>query len=193
MKSTVIAVITAVGVLCATGLAAAPLKLKPANPQPSGVKSGLNVVYGYADEGAHIKSLADARAVLKKSAERGAPLKGLDYRDTNEGEKTLTSKRALNVAARITGYVRFDEPGVYDIEFLTNDGLSAKIGGQRVGFFDGRQPCDSTTIVQVEAPSAGWYPLDAVYFQRLGTACLHMKMGPAGGKRRWMPNSAFGR
>lgn len=193
MKTRLIGMIATLGLICATTVMAAPLKLTPANPQPSAgqLKKGLAVTYGYVAEGQHIKSLADAASALKSKSERGKPLKGLDYRDSNEGDKTLTSKRALNVAASISGYFKFDKPGVYDIEFLTNDGLDAKIGGQRVGKFDGRQPCESTRIVQVEAPSAGWYKLEALYFQRLGTACLHMRMAPSGGKMQWMPNSAF--
>lgn len=169
----------------------APLKLKPADPQPGAPKPGLSVTYAYPEE--DIKTLADAAAALKAKPEPGRALKGLDYADTTEGQITLTSKRALNVAARIRGFVRFDAPGLYDIEFLTNDGLDARIGGQQVGFFDGRQTCDSTVVVPVEVPAAGWYPVSVLYFQRLGTACLHMKMGPSGGKRTWMKDAAFAR
>lgn len=193
MKTRLIGVIAAIGLMCGAAAMAAPLQLTPANPQPSAgqLKKGLAVNYGYVAEGQHIKSLADAASVLKSGSERGKPLKGLDYRDTNEGDKVLTSKKAFNVAASISGYFKFDKPGVYEIEFLTNDGLNAKIGGQRVGMFDGRQACESTRIVQVQAPSAGWYKLEALYFQRLGTSCLHMRMAPSGGKMTWMPNSAF--
>lgn len=180
-----------VALVCAGSALAAPLKLSPANPQPSGVKPGLSVTYAYPEE--DIKTLADASAALKAKSERGAPLAGLDHRDTNEGDLTMTSKRAQNVAAHITGYVRFDAPGVYEIEFLTNDGLRARIGGQVVGFFDGRQPCDTTPVVEVEVPVAGWYPVDTLYFQRLGTACLHMRWAPIGKKLSWTPNAAFGR
>lgn len=170
---------------------AEPLKLTPADPQPGGLKSGLTVQYAYPDQ--DIKTLAQAQSALSAGAKSGPPLTGLDYRDTNKGDPTLTSERALNVAARIRGFVKFDAPGEYEIEFLTNDGLDANIGGQQVGFFDGRQTCDSTRIVEVEAPVAGWYPVDILYFQRLETACLHMRWGPLGGKRTWTPNAAFGR
>jgi len=88
--------------------------------------------------------------------------------------------------------VRFDKPGTYNIDFLTNDGLDARISGQRVGYFDGRQPCDTTFATEVEVPKAGWYPLKILYFQRLGTSCLHMRRAPEGSEPTWMPNSAFG-
>ncbi|UWQ92686.1 PA14 domain-containing protein [Aliisedimentitalea scapharcae] len=189
MKPLLTGTLAVVAFCCATLVAAAPLKLKPANPQPSGLRSGLSVVYAYPDE---VKSLNDADAALRKGAQAGRPLKGLDYRDTNEGDKTLTSKRALHVVAKIKGYVKFDAPGVYNIDFLSNDGLRAKIGGQLVSRFDGRQPCEPTYGSEVEVPVAGWYPLDIVYFQRLGTSCLHMRSAPAGKRITWMPNKAFG-
>lgn len=193
MKFAPIGIIAALGMLCASAVFAAPLMLTPASPQPGGLKGGLSVSYGYAAEGQHIKMLTDARGVLKAGAHRGTPLRGLDYRDGNKGDRTLTSKQAENVAASINGYIRFDQPGVYDLDFFTNDGLSASIGGQKVGFFDGRQTCDSTVVAEVEVPSAGWYKFSAVYFNRLNTSCLMMRWAPKGGKMKWVPNNAFGR
>ncbi|WP_413221595.1 PA14 domain-containing protein [Tritonibacter mobilis] len=168
---------------------AAPVKLTPANPQPSGLKPGLSVRYAYPSD---VKSLAAARSALKYKVEQGAPLKGLDYRDTELGQNVLTAKRAERVVADIRGYVRFDAPGIYTIDFLTNDGLHAVVGGQVVGEFDGRQPCEETFAVEVEVPEAGWYPLKALWFQRTNTACLHMRAAPAGKRPKWMPNAAFG-
>ncbi|MDE4134970.1 hypothetical protein PXK00_17810 [Phaeobacter sp. QD34_3] len=172
----------------AGSLAAEPVTLQPADPQPGKLRAGLAVMYAYPQD---VRDLTEASAALKRGAEVGRPLAGLDHRDTNEGDNTLTSNRALHVAARISGYVRFDKPGVYNIDFLTNDGLRARIGGQIVGEFDGRQSCDTTVMTEVKVPVAGWYPLDALYFQRLGTACLHMRMGPEGKRLRWMPDAAF--
>ncbi len=177
------------GVTLAGAALAAPLKLTPANPQPTGLKPGLSVRYAYP---ADVKNLAAARSALNYSSEQGAPLKGLDHRDTEIGENVLTSKRAERVVAEIRGYVRFDAPGVYTVDFLTNDGLHAEVGGQLVGEFDGRQACQETFAVEVEVPQAGWYPLKALWYQRLSTACLHMRAGPAGKRPKWMPDEAFG-
>ena len=186
-----LAVVAAALTLFCAGMAGAEvLKLTPADPQPSGLKPGLNVSYAYPDD---VKTLADAQAALNLKSERGTPLTGLDYRDTSEGQSALTSKREHYVAAKITGYVKFDAPGAYKIEFLTNDGLDARIGGQRVGYESQRTPCDTTRIVDVDVPEAGWYPVDILWFQRWSSSCLHMKWGPAGGKRTWTPNAAFGR
>lgn len=166
-----------------------PLPLTPADPQPSGLKPGLAVVYAYPAE---VKSLAQAQSALKHGAEPGPDLTGLDYRETEPGENALTSSRVERVAADISGYVRFDAPGIYTIDFLTNDGLRAVVGGQLVGEFDGRQPCEETFAVEVEVPKAGWYPLRALWFQRMNSSCLHMRAGPAGKRPMWMPDAAFG-
>ena len=189
MKLSLLGMGAALAMLCATTLSAGALKLSPANPQPTGLKPGLAVVYAYPLD---VKSLKQARSALNSSTKAGPPLLGLDYRDTNEGERTLTATRARNVVAHITGYVRFDKPGKHSIDFLSNDGMVATIGGQEVSKFDGRQPCEPTYGSDVEVPVAGWYELDLIYFQRGGTACLHMRSGPAGKRAKWMPNDAFG-
>lgn len=181
--------LAAILMTCATVAGAAPLELQPAHPQPTGLKPGLAVVYAYPQD---VKNLSEASSALKIGSETGQPLTGLDYRDTNEGDITLTANRAMQVVASIKGYVHFDTPGIHNIDFLTNDGLRARIGGQVVGKFDGRQSCDTTILSEVKVPQAGWYDVDILYFQRLGTACLHMRMGPEGKRPRWMPDAAFG-
>ena len=191
MKTVIRATVAALALAAATATAAEPLKLTPANPQPGGVKPGLSVRYGYAVSGQDIRSLSDAASVLRKS-EPGPALRGLDYPDSTLGDPTLTSKRDENVAAAIAGYIRFDAPGVYEMDFYTNDGLDARIGGQQVGFFDGRQPCDSTYVTEVEVPQAGWYAFEATYFNRLNTSCLMMRWAKQGKPLKWVPNKAFG-
>jgi len=177
---------TLVALLVAGTSWAAPLQLSPADPQPSGLQQGLAVEYAYPKD---VKTIGNAERALRK-AKPGPALSGLDYRDTNDGDITLTSKRAHNVVAKITGFVKFDAAGTYVVDFLTNDGLDAMVGGQQVAYFNGRQPCQATRPVEVEVPRAGWYPINLTYFQRRGTACLHMRAGQ--GKATWMENAAFG-
>lgn len=172
-------------VLCAGTAFAGPIRLEPANPQPN-VKPGLAVKYAYPQD---VKNLAQAKRAAKR-AKAGPALAGLDYRDSAEGDNTLTSKQAYRVVADISGYVKFDAPGTYAIDFLTNDGLQVWISGEEIVRKDGRFSCQPTDEVEVEVPQAGWYPIKALYFQRQGTACLHMRAGT--GAPDWMPNKAFG-
>ncbi|KIN65053.1 hypothetical protein Z946_3951 [Sulfitobacter noctilucicola] len=179
-------------VFCATVLAAPAfaqsVTLTPADPQPSAddLKPGLAVSYGYGGE---MRSLDHAEQKLKR-AKSGPPLRGLSYDDNTEGEKALTSTSASKVAAAISGFVKFDKAGTFEIEFISNDGIIASIGGQQVALSDGVHSCDPAGPQEVIVPQAGWYALEATYFQRKGTACLIMdwdadgRMGPA-------PDSAF--
>lgn len=184
MKNTIIA--AAFGALCATQSLAGTLTLTPANPQPTGLTEGLAVSYAYP---ADVKTLSQA-ATFAKRATPGKPLAGMDYIDTADGEKTLTSDKAHHVVADISGYVRFDAAGTYTVDFLSNDGLKVEIGGQEVAFFDGRHPCEESRPATVKVPQAGWYALKALYFQRTGSACLHMRAGQ--GEPDWMENTSFG-
>ena len=184
MKTTLL--MSTAAILCATATFAGGLVLTPADPQPSGLTQGLAVSYAYPGD---VKNLAQAAKFAKK-AKPGTPLAGMDYIDTADGDKTLTSDQAHHVVADISGYVRFDAAGDYTIDFLSNDGLRVEIGGQEVAFFDGRHPCEGSEPVAVTVPSAGWYALSALYFQRTGSACLHMRAGM--GEPDWMENTSFG-
>ena len=170
----------------ATAALAGPIKLAPADPQPdaSALAEGLAVAYGYP---ADVKTLRDAEYYAKDAA-AGEPLIGFDYPDTEEGDIALTSKQSIQVVAKITGFLKFDEPGVYELDFISNDGLRVHIGGEMVTEFDGRHPCENAGVVEVEAPVAGWYPLEALYFQRIGTSCLLAEWTPPGGELDWIPN-----
>lgn len=175
---------------------AAPLVLSPANPQPGSLRSGLAVTYAYEDwqkTGKQVDNIAEARHYLKTVPEPGKPLKGLDHWDTKKGDLVMTSRAWFNLAAQISGYIRIDEPGEYKIDFLVNDGIDARVGGQKVGQYPGIQGCERTSLVEVVVPKAGWYKLDITYFQKAGTACLHMRMAKKGEKRmKVVPDSAFG-
>ena len=168
--------------LAAAPLLAAPVTLTPADPQPAeaDLSPGLAVSYGYPGE---VRTLADARDGLKK-ARRGPPLRGLSYEDNAEGDLTLTSRKSQKVAAEISGFLRFDAPGTYTVNIFSNDGIEASLGGAQIALYDDIHACEPAGEQEIIVPEAGWYALEAVYFQRKGTACLAMdwdvtgRMGP---------------
>lgn len=164
------------------------LTLTPADPQPdaASLAPGLAVSYAYPSQ---IKTLADATQALQ-NAEAGAPLIGLSYLDGEDGEITLTSTSDHKVAAAISGFIRFDAPGTYQLEFISNDGIMASIGGQQVALYDEVHACESAGVTDAEVPSAGWYALEATYFQRKGSACLLMDWG-IDGEMDAVPDEAF--
>lgn len=189
MRPVRIGALAALVSLCALAVDARPQKLKPASPQPSGLTQGLAVDYAYPSD---VKTLRDAYVALGIGAKPGKPLAGLDYSSGPGSPNALTSGQEFHVAARIRGYVRFDAPGTYTLDFLTNDGLELSLGGRELIKHDERTPCGSAGAVQVSVPEAGWYDLEALWFQRQGTSCLQMKWAPEGGGLGPVPASAFG-
>ena len=177
-----------VALLAGSAAFAAPLTLTPADPQPDAaeLKPGLAVSYAYPKD---VRTLEDARAALRKGR-KGPPLRGMSYEDNAEGDLTLTSKSAQKVAAAISGFIRFDAPGTYEIDVISNDGVVANIGGQPVALYDEIHACEPAGVQEVIVPSAGWYNFEATYFQRKGTACLIMDWN-VGGRMAPVPDSAF--
>ncbi len=169
---------------------AEPLTLSPADPQPAAasLSPGLAVVYAFPGD---VRTVKDARNALARKTVEGAPLAGLSYDDNSDGDPTLTSGKATKVAADISGFIKFDAAGTYVLDFLNNDGLEISIGGQIVGDYDEVHACGYAGEIEVEVPEAGYYPLQATYFQRKGTACLMMEWGPDSDGLALVPDSAF--
>jgi len=176
--------------LCASAADARALKLKAAKDQPEDVKAGLSVEYAYPKD---VKSLRDAYVALGVGAEAGPPLESMDYLSSEDAPLALTSNKETKVAARITGYLKFDEPGTYMMQVYSNDGLELTIGGREVAKVDEKRGCDPIgEAVEVRVRSAGWYELEALYWQRKGGSCLIMEWAPEGGELEPIPASAFG-
>lgn len=190
MKKLIVAGMAALGMFVASVATAGVIELTPASPQPKGLKKGLSVSYFTGDR--QVRSLSAAKSRLKGSRKAGKPLKGLNYPDGGKGAPVLTSGKAELVVADIRGYIKFDAPGVYNLEFFSNDGMQAWISGQQVARLDDITPCASAGRPQVKVPSAGWYDLKVVYFQKEGTACLESEWKKPGGAVQLIPNSAFG-
>lgn len=184
-----IAAVAAVVALCAGAGEARPLKLKPASPQPGSVSAGLAVEYAFPGD---VKSLRDAYVALGVGAKQGTPLEAMNYLSSKKTPNALTSGRETKVAARIKGYLRFDAPGTYTLEVYSNDGLELSIGGQEVAKVDEKRPCDPIGTVEVRVPEAGWYDLEALYWQRKGGSCLIMEWAEEGGTLKTVPAAAFG-
>lgn len=162
--------------------------LSPADPQPSPdqLAPGLAVSYAY---GGPIKTLAHAEKNLKK-ATPGPALVGLSYLDGSDGDLTLTAEKAKKVAAAISGFIKFDQAGTFQVEFISNDGIEAHISGQQVALFDEVHSCESAGVTEVNVPAAGWYVIEATYFQRKGSACLLMDWDTEG-EMLPVPDEAF--
>lgn len=190
MKPILTAVSLSVALWAPVASAAQTVTLSPADPQPSAgqLASGLAVSYAFPGD---VTSVREAKRALDRKSKPGKPLSGLGYDDSKEGDHTLTSGKAMKVAASISGYIKFDRAGAYTLDFLNNDGLQISIGGQEVGFYDDIHSCGYAGEIDVDVPKAGFYELEAIYFQRKGTACLMMEWGPDSDGLDLVPDSAF--
>jgi hypothetical protein len=179
---------TLLAILLAAPAFAQTLTLSPADPQPADgdLSPGLAVTYAYPGEVRSLEAATDALG----SGRAGPALRGLSYEDNADGDLTLTSRKAQKVAAAISGFIRFDAPGTFEVNMISNDGILASIGGQQIALYDGVHACEPAGVQEVMVPAAGWYALEATYFQRKGTACLVMDWN-VGGDMVPVPDSAF--
>jgi hypothetical protein len=171
------ALVTPAGAETVTGL-------RPAEPQPPQVASGLAVEYTYG-------MVNNIDQLKGRKFEAGPPLESLNYR---WGGNVLTSKTREGVGAIITGFIRFEKPGMYGFEVTSNDGIQVEIGGKLL-HEDPVVHSDSTSDrIDVKIDTPGWYPLRVVYFQKKGTASLVLAWVGPGEKGRAVPvpAKAFG-
>lgn len=170
--------------------AAEPVRLSPAEPQPESLEDGLQVRYAYPPD---VRYLSEAERWRDRAQYPSEPLVGFDYPDTERGDPALTSPAATKVVAFIEGFIRFPEAGTWRVQFHSNDGLRVRIGGVEVYEHDGRHTCQTHGWErELIVPEAGWYPVEALYFQRFQTSCLLMEWAPPGQEMQWTPNDVFG-
>jgi hypothetical protein len=182
--------VLALSLALASSAEARPAKLKPASPQPAGLSEGLAVDYAFPGD---VQSLRDAYVALGTKGKPGAPLTaGLNYLAGSGNRQALTSGQEHKVAARIKGYMKFDAPGDYTLEVYSNDGVQITLGGREIVKVDAKRSCDPTGEVEVRIPEAGWYEIEALYWQRKGSSCLIMEWAKEGGELDVVPASAFG-
>lgn len=190
VKSFLFSALAAVSIAIASTASAQVINLTPANPQPTGLKEGLAVVYAVNTR--DVRKLSPAQRRIERFGEPGQPLPGLNFPDKGKGAPVMTSGRPELVGAQVTGFIKFPSAGVYGLEFFTNDGAEIWISGQSVAKLDMITPCASAGRPQVNVPQAGWYDIQVLYFQKEGTACFESEWTPPGGKRQLIPDSAFG-
>lgn len=137
----------------------------------------------------------EARRVFDRNHELiydGAPVPALAYEDLGLGNRVLTSDKANLIAAKITGYIKFPEPGTYEISVWSNDGVLVDVNGIEVYEDPDRHICRSLDFFTLNVPEAGYYPLKVYYYQRYVTYCLElMWTRPSGGGEIHVPAEFF--
>ena len=159
--------------------------------QQAALAPGLAVQYVQGN----YRFVYETRRVLDSTNQHiydGAPVPALAYEDLGNGNRVLTSDKANLIAAKITGYIKFPEPGTYEISVWSNDGVLVDVNGVEVYEDPDRHVCRSLDFFTLNVPEAGYYPLKVYYFQRYVTYCLElMWTRPSGGGDVQVPPEFF--
>ena len=174
------------GLALVTPVGAAPRPLAAA-PSAAGHAPGLAVDYyfGIFNE---IRELVDWMEQAKPKP--GPPIAKLDYK-VGIG-KVLTSSSNDFVGAHVRGLIHLEHAGAYAFEVTSNDGVRIELGGEPL-FEDPAVHADTTSDpIPLEAPAAGWYWLEILYFEKKNTSTLILKWRPPGAQAfEVVPEAAF--
>ena len=145
--------------------------LHPLNPQPdpNALKPGLAVTYYY---GFYRRINQVAKKIESEDGEVGEPLPQLNYRSGND--LVLTSSQYDGVGARIQGLIHLDEVGTYEFAIESNDGVRFSISGEILIEDPDVHPDQWSSVVTVDIKTAGWYPMEVLYFERRNTSTLRL-------------------
>ncbi len=144
---------------------------QPARIQQSAVQPGLDVVYYTKFFKRHLRYLPKGKSTQYPSF-RGKPITHLNHQFGND--EVFNSGETRGIGMRMTGYLNLTQPGIYEFQALSNDGIVLRMNEQTV-VSDPTQHSDNLSdIGRVTVENAGWYPIVLEYFQRKGTAALKL-------------------
>ena len=163
--------------------------VKPASPQPEAIQPGLAVCY-INEFIRHIDEMVEWEGY--KDCEPGPVLEMINSH-VGKGD-VLTSGSDDGVMAKITGFIRFDEPGFYAFAFESNDGVRLEIDGYKVVEDPDVHADRFSDIGEISVPEPGWYSLTIRYFERKNTSTLKFHWAPPGseGTMPVVPADALG-
>lgn len=152
--------------------------LKPLEPQPdeADMEPGLKVWYF---TGLFIRRIGEMPQGTPPFSwgKQGKPIPYLNHHFVGKDKKKLNvfdSGTHRGVAMYLWGMIKFPSAGRYFFRSMVNDGILVLI--DRKTIIDdstwGSDRFSKETIVEV--PEPGWYPIVVKYFQRKGTARVHL-------------------
>ncbi|MBW2027914.1 MAG: hypothetical protein JRJ31_02425 [Deltaproteobacteria bacterium] len=152
--------------------------LKPLKPQPNeaDMEPGLKVWYFTELFIRRIEEMPQGKPPFSWG-KQGKPIPYLNHHFVGENRKKLEvfdSGTHRGVAMYLWGMIRFPSAGRYFFKSMVNDGILVLIDEKTI--IDdstwGSDRFSKETVVEVSEP--GWYPIVVKYFQRKGTARVHL-------------------
>ena len=152
----------------------APIQLSGIMPKPVPIErlqKGLDATYYLEFFERSLEEIPKGQTnsyIVKK----GAPITELNHQFGED--EVFSSGTNRGVAVRMKGYLLFSEKGEYQLQALSNDGVSVTID-DKVVISDPEQHSDRLSNVgSVTIDQPGYYATVVEYFQRKGTAALKL-------------------
>lgn len=143
----------------------------------SALEPGLAVLYFDKIFVRHLDRLPQGEKALERGRP-GAPIPNLDHQFGRSEIFDSGTNRGLGM--EISGYIRLDRPGTYGFQAKSNDGFRLYIDGRLLIDDPGWHSDRLSPKAQLPVTEPGWYSLRARYFQRKGTAAIHLYWRPPG-------------
>lgn len=140
--------------------------LKPADPPAAQLKPGL------ATEHLDISVRHVDGIEIAGKGRPGPPLPALDN-SVGSADDVLGSGKGEGIAFRMRGFLKVDEPGLYEFAAMSNDGVRFQLDGQTI-VEDPDVHADRLSEPTAVELAPGWYPLYLLYFQRKGTWTIEL-------------------
>lgn len=145
--------------------------IQPAQIQSSELHNGLSATYFlnfYKRDVSYLQRMHRGEFEELK----GEPI--LEINHQFQRSTVFGSGAKQGIAARMKGYIHFEQQGIYNLQAISNDGILLNIDNKLV-LSDPKQHGDRySNIGEVSVKKPGWYPLNIDYFQRKGTASLKL-------------------
>ncbi len=144
---------------------------QPPHIQLSAMQPGLDVIYYKNFFKRHLRFLPEGKSSEYPSF-RGKPITYLNHQFGKD--EVFDSGETRGIGMRMTGYLNLTQPGIYEFQALSNDGIVFRMSGQTVLSDPGQHSDNLSNIGRVTVKATGWYPIIIEYFQRKGTAALKL-------------------
>ncbi len=143
----------------------------PAEVAEGKFKQGLSAIY-FHDKYGHIDEIPRSQKGIKKFGRPGAPILKLD--NAFGRGHVFDSGRSQEVGILMQGYIHLDKPGIYYFQAKSNDGFQLVIDGNVVVSDPDVHADKLSDPGQFRVVRGGMFPVEIRYFQRKGTAALHL-------------------
>ncbi len=150
---------------------------------------GLAVRY-YKRKFRHIDQMPTGKAEVTEGV-AGAPITYINHRFGSKG--VFDSRRRIKIGVRLAGFLHFDQPGIYRLRTISNDGVEVYLNGVTVVSDPGIHSAHEMISNPIRIKKKGWYAFKIKYFQNKKSAVLRFsRQHPKSNTFEVVPPEAYG-